>query len=243
MILISFLYQIEAMLHKYERHLEKDCEFLEHEEDPSIQLKNFIMGLKSPFTFAVTSYKFLPIFLLLAYIAFLVDRWRNFMVVCHTIQGRLHDLGAIIGSIPERNVSDEEKTQLYKLYRLMNTLHIILYKDLLREEFKHDTLFSTLVDLDLLTQNEADAYVARGSKLRDSLASNLMTEISELIKISSKRQELSINSKLLESKSVVAHQKVCDLRGLMSKFVDLSIRDNPNEYILAMRVVVELLKG
>lgn len=231
---MSFLYFTEAMLHKYECHLKEDCEFLDHEQDSAIQLKSFIMGMRSPFTFAVTSYKFLPIFLLLAYIAFLVDTWRNFMVVCHTIQGRLHNLGAIIGSIPGKNVSDEEKAQLYKLYRLMNTLHIILYKDLLHEEFKHGALFSTLVDLDLLTQNEADAYVARGSKLRDSLTSNLMTEISELIQISNKRQDLPINSQLLESKSVVAHQKVCDLCGLMSKFVDLSIRDNPNEYILAM---------
>ena len=53
-----------------------------------LDTKDWIMGHSAPFRTAIDAFKFLPTFLLLAYIAFLVDRWRQFLVTCHSLQGK-----------------------------------------------------------------------------------------------------------------------------------------------------------
>ncbi|GFH57868.1 hypothetical protein CTEN210_14344 [Chaetoceros tenuissimus] len=227
-----------AMLHKYEYYLQEACEDgidFEASEDHALHFKGWIMGQRGPYNAAITSYKFLPIFLLLAYIAFLVQRWRDFMVTCHSLQGRFGDIGILIGSIPGKNVTLQEKKHLYKIYRLMNSLHIILYKEHMREEFNGSNCIAHLVYLELLTKEEAEAYAARGKKMRESLCSTLMSEVDTLIEMSTK------SDKVLESKSLVIHGKICDIRGTMAKWGDLFIRDNPNEYVLAMRLLIALL--
>ena len=74
-----------AMLFKHERHKQDCMEGLELEYTSST--KEWFMGQKDPFGETLDSFKFLPIFLILAYIAFLVNRWRDFMITSHTIQG------------------------------------------------------------------------------------------------------------------------------------------------------------
>ena len=77
------------MMFKHERW-KQDC-YIEAEEAVVYvsTTKEWIMGHINPFDSAIDAFKFLPIFLILAYAAFLllVDRWRTFMVLCHTIQG------------------------------------------------------------------------------------------------------------------------------------------------------------
>ena len=50
-------------------------------------------------------YKFFPMFLLIGYLGFAVAKWRDTMVNSHTIQGRIHDLGLIIGAWGTANPS------------------------------------------------------------------------------------------------------------------------------------------
>ena len=52
-------------------------------------VKDWLMGHAGSFGSAIDAFKFLTVFLLLAYTAFLVDRWREFMIICHAIQGKL----------------------------------------------------------------------------------------------------------------------------------------------------------
>eukprot|EP00594_Rhizosolenia_setigera_P006378 CAMPEP_0178944326 /NCGR_PEP_ID=MMETSP0789-20121207/3086_1 /TAXON_ID=3005 /ORGANISM="Rhizosolenia setigera, Strain CCMP 1694" /LENGTH=371 /DNA_ID=CAMNT_0020624031 /DNA_START=681 /DNA_END=1796 /DNA_ORIENTATION=+ len=227
-----------AMFHKYEYYLQEACEDgidFDASEDHALHFKGWIMGQQDPYNAAITSYKFLPIFLLLAYIAFLVQRWRDFMVTCHSLQGRFGDLGILVGSIPGKDVTLREKKQLYRIYRLINSLHIMLYKEHMREDFNGSNCIAHLVYLELLTKEEAEAYAARGKKMRESLCSTLMSEVDTLIDMSTK------SDKVLESKSLTIHGKICDIRGTMAKWGDLFIRDNPNEYILAMRLLITLL--
>ncbi len=54
-----------------------------------INFNCWLIGFIDPYKSALDAFKFLPIFLILAYMAFLVDRWRTFMVTCHTIQGKM----------------------------------------------------------------------------------------------------------------------------------------------------------
>lgn len=156
------------------------------------------------------------------------------MVACHLLVGRFNDIGVLVGSIPSSDISDEEKMILYKIYRLMNTLHTIIYKPRLREEFKNDDDLSYLVFLKLLTESEAAAFTARGKKNRDSIWSSVLSEIDKLLALSSKS--------FLESKAKVIHEKVCMARSMMAEWEDLFVRDNPNEYILGMRALIILYK-
>uniref|UniRef100_A0A7S3VDI0 Bestrophin homolog n=1 Tax=Chaetoceros debilis TaxID=122233 RepID=A0A7S3VDI0_9STRA len=218
-----------AMLFEHERHKQDCMEGLELEYTSST--KEWFMGQKDPFGDTLDSFKFLPIFLILAYIAFLVNRWRDFMITCHTIQGNIQDVGILVGSVPADQVTKEEKKQIYKIYRLLNAAHIMCYKKFMRDEFKNDdSVYSQLVEMDLLTEKEGIHLGSMGKKVREGLCSRILCEIDVLLSLTTK--------KYAESKSIVLNDKICDLRGTMAKLHDTFVRDNPNEYILAMQVLV-----
>mmetsp|Transcript_15564 Transcript_15564/g.23317 ORF Transcript_15564/g.23317 Transcript_15564/m.23317 type:complete len:527 (-) Transcript_15564:156-1736(-) len=218
-----------AMLFEHERHKQDCMEGLELEYTSST--KEWFMGQKDPFGDTLDSFKFLPIFLILAYIAFLVNRWRDFMITSHTIQGRIQDVGILVGSVPDNPVTKEEKKQIYKIYRFLNAVHIMCYKSFMRDEFKNDdSVYSQLVEMDLLTEKEGIHLGSMGKKVREGLCSRILCEIDVLLSLTTK--------KYAESKSIVLNDKICDLRGTMAKLHDTFVRDNPNEYILAMQVLV-----
>eukprot|EP00554_Chaetoceros_debilis_P001214 CAMPEP_0194096470 /NCGR_PEP_ID=MMETSP0149-20130528/57358_1 /TAXON_ID=122233 /ORGANISM="Chaetoceros debilis, Strain MM31A-1" /LENGTH=594 /DNA_ID=CAMNT_0038782445 /DNA_START=259 /DNA_END=2041 /DNA_ORIENTATION=+ len=200
-------------------------------DELSSSTKEWFMGQKDPFAETLDSFKFLPIFLILAYIAFLVNRWRDFMITSHTIQGKIQDVGILVGSVPDNPVTKEEKKQIYKIYRFLNAVHIMCYKSFMRDEFKNDdSVYSQLVEMDLLTEKEGIHLGSMGKKVREGLCSRILCEIDVLLSLTTK--------KYAESKSIVLNDKICDLRGTMAKLHDTFVRDNPNEYILAMQVLV-----
>lgn len=202
-ICVSIASTFIAMLHKYENGRMEVCDGeINVSEDTALMFKEWIISMTGGLQAVIDSYKFLPLFLLLAYVGFLLDRWRQFMVTCHIIQGRLHDIAMLVGSIPDsKNITKEEKKQLYKIYRTMNVLYILVYKPVLREEFSNDTDFSYFVELGLLTKDEASAYVSRGRRARDGLFSTLVAEIDMLL-------SMSTTKKYLESTGIVIKEKV-----------------------------------
>ncbi len=100
-LLSSSASSVLAMMFKYDRW-KQDCnnniQGYEVQNNGS-ETKEWIMGHVNPFDSAIDAYKFLPIFLLLAYTAFLVERWRTFMILCHTIQGAFYSMIFIIRGI------------------------------------------------------------------------------------------------------------------------------------------------
>jgi len=56
-------------------------------------------GVSGSLLSAIKLFNFLPITLMLAALAFLVARWRRFMVTCHIIQGRIHDIALLCGTL------------------------------------------------------------------------------------------------------------------------------------------------
>jgi len=220
-----------AMLFKHERNIRGCMAGLGQMQDCMLDTKEWFMGHVGPFAEAIDSFKFLPVFLILAYIAFLVNRWRDFMITSHTIQGRIQDVGILVGSVPDNPVTKEEKKQIYKIYRFLNAVHIMCYKSFMRDEFKNDDqLISQLIEMDLLTEEEGIRFGSMGKKVREGLCSRILCEIDVLLSLTTK--------KYAESKSIVLNDKICDLRGTMAKLHDTFVRDNPNEYILAMQVLV-----
>ena len=92
-LLSSSVSSILAMMFKHERWTQDCMENLGLEF--FLEMKEWIIGHTKPFSGAIDAFKFLPIFLLLAHTGFLVDRWRSFMVSCHTIQGTCLDFSFI----------------------------------------------------------------------------------------------------------------------------------------------------
>ncbi len=87
--LSTFFASFLTLTFKFEDDLEVSCD----DVDGKFSIKNIVQGSSEALSAALDGYKFLPLFLLLAYTAFLVERWRSFLVTCHTIQGSIHDIG------------------------------------------------------------------------------------------------------------------------------------------------------
>ncbi len=126
-------------------------------------------------------------------------------------------MGILVGSVPDNSVTEEEKKQIYKIYRFLNVVHIMCYKSFMRDEFKNDdNIYSQLVKLNLLTEEEGVYLGSMGKKVREGLCSGILCEIDVLVSLTKK--------KYAESKSVVLNEKICDLRGTMAKLHDTFIR-------------------
>ncbi len=89
--LSSSLTSLIILLFKYEDELEAFCPYA----DRWFSVKHVVQGSSEALKTAIDAYKFLPLFLLLAYTAFLVERWRSFLVTCHSIQGSIHSIGEL----------------------------------------------------------------------------------------------------------------------------------------------------
>lgn len=227
-LLSMSLSSVFAMLHRHEKFKEDCMEDLDLEYS-SFKKEYFLSVIKTISSF-IDSFKFLPIFLLLAYISFLVDRWRTFMVSCHNIQGSLCDIGVLVGSIPEGPVSDEAKKQVYKIYKLLNVVHILCYKNFMRDEFKNDEKMAQLVKMNLLTAKEGVYFSSMSNKVREGMCATLVCEIDGLLRLCENKNN--------GSTAVILKKKVCDFRGNMATLHNTFICDNPNEFIFTMKYLV-----
>ena len=201
-----------AMVFRYEEDM-AEC----NPEHHIIGTKQWLGGNTRALSSTIDAFKFLPIFLLIAYIGFLVDRWRNFMVSCHTIQGRIKDLGMLAGSIPSVPVSIEERKHLYKIYRYLNSVHILLYRNFISIFKNGDDGIGRMVEMGLITEDEAVIIDSFGNKAREGLLTMLLVEMKKLVN----RSEDEVDA---TSNSIVLKTKACELRGEMSKLHDLFVR-------------------
>ena len=202
-----------------------------------IHIKAWLIGGTAALDKTVESFKFLPIFLVLAAFAFLVDRWQRFMVTCHTIQGRLHDIGILCGSLPTSPITKLSQRKLYTIYRYLNVIHILCLKSFsptLRELNNDISILSS--DLNLLTEEEIGMVALMDNKARDGMIGLLSVAIDDLLKLSDEEN-------IVVSKGTVLSAKICDLRSECAKLHDLFVRDNPNEYTASIGVFIQIFKA
>ena len=99
----------------------------------------------------------------------------------------------------------------------MNVVHIMCYKSFMRDEFKNDdSVYSQLVEMNLLTETEGIRFGLMGKKVREGICSKILCEIDVLLSLTTK--------KYAESKSIVLNDKICDLRGTMAQLHDMFVR-------------------
>jgi hypothetical protein len=223
--LTSSLTTLLYMNFRYEDDMSEFCPNTE-----IFELKDWLQGSSKALVATADGFKFFPIFLLLAYTAFLVDRWRTFLVTCHSMQGSIHSIGLLCGSASDTPLSESSKKQLYKIYRYLNTIHILCLKSF------SPSLSALEIDTDyvtkmcLLTEDEASFVATMENKARDGMLALLSKEVDKLLNESSSKNSASFSN--------VANGMICDLRGHCSRLHDLFIRDNPNEYVMFMNALI-----
>lgn len=152
--------------------------------DPNA-LSDWVIQVGNAFENVASDYKFYPIFLLVGYIAFIVSRWREFMVNCHAIQGRIHDIALLAGSsvIPPVQLPVQQK--LFTIYRYLNLTHALCYKSVspTLAPLELDTDFADSEILGLLTKEEVARLLPMDNKLRDTVIAWLSAEVASLLRM------------------------------------------------------------
>ena len=126
------------------------------------------------------------------------------MSICHTIQGRMNDIGALYGGELSVPIQKATKLKLQNIYRLLNVIHI-LESDYVEK-------------LALLTINEAINISLMEMKAREGVVALLVHEVKELFE--SNNSSYAVNTVM---------EKICGLRGAAGELHDLFVQDNPNE--------------
>lgn len=128
---------------------------------------------RSDMTGFLSDVKWLPTFMLAGHITFYVQRWRQFMFAAWGAEGRLKDLGLVIGS----DVSDPDdpysRRVVFKIYRFMVLAMALQYKAYLPSlQGDVETLLRKLESMGLLMPEEVPVLESHGStRMRDAVLS------------------------------------------------------------------------
>ena len=182
-------------------------------------LRQISVQLSSAFTF-------FPSFLLLGLATYTAARWRDWLVNCHTVQARLHDIGVAVGCAVKCPGNPDARRNLFRLYRYLNMVHALTYQSV------HPFLPKQLegfADLGLLTPAEVAILEPIGGKARDVIVTWAGRVVEVMIREGQVR-ELAIHQQLFPR-----------LRGICAKHLDLFVRNMPNSWLALTRLLVDLL--
>jgi hypothetical protein len=140
-------------------------------------VQQWVQSVGDSMTLVRNDYEFYPVFLLIGYIGYVVHRWREFMVNCHEVQAKLHDVallcGGAITSVPSREV----RVKLFRIYRYINVIHALCYKSVSPTIGPLEIEVDFVRSLRLLEVDEADELNVLGNKKRDAVIGWLTLEI------------------------------------------------------------------
>ena len=151
-------------------------------------------------------FKFFPIFLLIGYLKYSIVRWSDFIGLGYSIQGRINDIGLLVGGALLNPNSLESRQLAFKVYRHLNLAHLINYKA--KSVWLSQLTEEDLVTLGLLTVEELKILTAVKIKKRETVLSWLSDEIQHGIE----------NGLLNPSCSEQALKNVAACRGKMGAF-------------------------
>jgi len=218
-LMSSSMSSIIAIILKYEVYYGEDlCNYW--------NVKDSLLGYAISFRATIDSFKFLPIFLLLAYVGFVVDRWRLFLKLGHVIQGCIQGTGLLVGSKVPVPVPESTKKRLYKIYRYLNMIHILCYASFIPSwDASRDGVADYGMKLGLLTYEEGTYVLSTDNKPRDGLFGLLTYEIRLLLEEKNNHNPVLIN------------QQIINWRATMAELHDMFISVHPNEYIIVMHTL------
>ena len=175
----------------------------------------------------IASYSFFPLFLLLGLLSYVTMRWREWLVNCHTVQAQLHNIGLMVGVSITAQPDEQTKELVYDLYRYLNAIHKMVYQSVTPHL---ECLPSAgFVKLGLLTQGEMALLEPMANKQRDTLITWAGQIVDTLIRNGKIRNEIRVEKPF---------QK---LRGSCARHHDLFVRNMPNSWFAASRLLVDIL--
>lgn len=207
-------------------HYEQTC----HPETTFI--RDWIDSIGGAFDILRGDYDYYPIFLIVGYLAFVVSRWREFMVNCHTIQAKLHDTALLCGGSVLPTPSAQMRRKLYRIYRYLNLIHVLCYKSV-SPSVGHLAIETDFVHLlGLLEVHEVDELLPMDNKLRDTVIGWLATEVASFLLMD------GVNAQFAAQQLADA---VTGIRAATARHHDLFVRDNPNLYLNLMLMIVNFI--
>ena len=189
-------------------------------------LQLFLAFVKMAVDNLISHYSFFPIFLLLGLLSYVTARWREWHVNCHIIQAAFHNIGLLVGMSITAEPDEETKALVYDLYRYLNAVHKILYQSV--TPHLECLPSANLVKLGLLTQGEM-ALLEPTGEARDTVLTWAAQIVDTLVRKGKMSQGHRID---------LAFQK---LRGSCAEHGDLFLRNMPNSWFAASRLLVDIL--
>jgi hypothetical protein len=144
--------------------------------------EEWVTAVGDAFTQITNNNIFYPIFLLVGYISFLVDRWRKFLVNCHRIQGAIHNVAILAGGSAIAPVRLEVRQKLYKIYRYLNLIHALNFKSV-SPTIGPLQMVDFVKTLGLVTEEELARLLPMDNKMRDTVISWLGGEIASFLRL------------------------------------------------------------
>lgn len=195
----------------------------------SDMIQQWLESVGGSFNVIRGDYDFYPIFLIVGYLGFVVQRWRAFMVNCHTVQANLHGVALLCGGSTIGTPSMEIRKQLFKIYRYLNLIHALCYKKISPTIGALDIKIDFVNTLGLLTPTEAQVLLVADNKMRDTVVTWLSIGCSELMRMDGIDRDFA---------TLQLSRAVRDVRDITENHHDLFVRDNPNLYLQLMYLVV-----
>lgn len=168
----------------------------------------WIQDVGKGFSTILSEYNFFPIFLLVGYIGFITQRWREWMVNCHTIQAKIQDIAMFCGGSTGSTVNMTQRKQLYKIYRLLNFIHVICYLHASPTLGKMDLRTDFVNKLNLLTIDEAYDLINQDNRPRQFALTQLVKEVQVFLAMEGVRGEHS---------GLQIHTAIAELRGTTAR--------------------------
>jgi hypothetical protein len=172
------------------------------------------------------SFKFFPSFLLIGYVGYTVSRWRDFQNANLCIQGALHNVSAMVGSSFKRPDDPDTQQFLFRIYRYLNLLHLLVYKS--KSPWLADLTSEHIIQLGLLTGEEIKILEPMQNKMRDTVVGWVASEL-----------QTALEKGMIVD--VRADRLVCNLRGQLAGYHDLFEINHPNTWASLMQAVVDML--
>ena len=193
-------------------------------------MNRLLLASSDAISTATRSFQFFPSFLLLGYVGFIVNRWRDFLRQNFTLQGRLHDIALMIGGALTDPKSEACQAFAFDIHRLLTFIHAWGYREMEWHSWLATTTLDDYVALGLLLPEEK-------SILKD--AANTLALAHALI---SRKVQFAVKEGLiLSSCSTTALRNIAAFRGI-STGLDVTLHlDQPSTWTALMSLVVDLL--
>jgi len=183
----------------------------------------------------LSDFKWFPTFLLVGHLAFYVQRWRNFMFAGWRVEGRLKDVGLLVGADVRDPNDGATRALMFKIYRYLVLAMALQYRVVLPELAAlgmGSELAQFLQKLGLLTAQEIPQLVPCGSRMRDTVLGWIAYEVNSNCNPG--------GAKLLcGQNTLVVNQKITDARAQMMFFHGNNFYPQPNFYAAFVKVVVD----